>query len=105
MHQLALRMGRTVGELSAVLTTDEQARWMALHRRAPLDDSRLDYLFARLCLLVAQVAGAKKKSGGAFTLEEFLMFQHKPKPANPLAFMRGRFGVKVIKGKRKHGAR
>ena len=109
MHQLALRMGRTVGELSAVLTTEEQARWMALHRRAPITDERRDYLFARLCLLVAQVSGAKKKPGAAqqkpgpndFTLEDFLMWKPKAPPPTPLAFLRGRMGHAVIKRPRR----
>ena len=93
-------MGRTVGELQAVLTTEELARWIALNRRAPITDDRMDYHFARLCLLVCEVSGAKKKSGGRFTLEEFLMFKPKPKPASPLEFMRGRFGHTVIKRKK-----
>lgn len=101
LHQLALRMGRTVGELQAVLTTDELARWIALNRRAPITDDRMDYLFARLCLLVCEVSGAKKKSGGRFTLDEFLMFKPAPpKPKNPLEFMRARFGATVIKRKK-----
>ena len=109
MHQLALRMGRTVGELQAVLTTDELARWIALNRRAPITVERFDYLFARLCLLVAQVSGAKKKPGGGqqkpgpndFTIEDFLMWQPKAPPPTPLAYLRGRLGRTVIKRKRK----
>jgi hypothetical protein len=96
-------MGRTVGELEASMTTEEFARWVAFHRRSPISLDRTDILFARLCLVVCQVAGAKKKTGGAFALEDFLMFQ--PKEAKPLSFLRSHLGALVQKGRKKRRGR
>jgi hypothetical protein len=96
MHKLALAMGRTVGELSATMTTDELSRWMAFHKSSPIGAERLDYLFARLCTLVCDVAGAKKFGGGRFQMDDFILW--KPKDVRtPIDFMRARFGGKVIK--------
>ena len=93
LHKLALRMGRTVGELKH-MSTDELAHWFAFDRKSPVGDERFDYLFARLCLVVCQVAGVKKKFGGEFKLDDFVMFKfEKEKTAGE--FMREKFGHMV----------
>jgi len=99
LHSLALRMGRTVAELTSVLTTDELARWLAFNRRSPITDERLDHLFARLCLVVTESSGAKKRGGGQFKLDDFLMFKQ-PKPQTPKDFMRNLFGTAVVRKKK-----
>lgn len=101
LHSLALRMGRTVGELTSTLTTDELARWLAFNRRSPITDERLDYLFARLCLVVTESSGAKKRGGGRFSIDDFLMFKQ-PRQKTPKELMRQLFGQSVVKKSRKH---
>lgn len=98
LHALALRMGRTVGELTATLTTDELTRWYAYNQRSPIADDRLDYLFAHLCLVMTESSGAKKRGGGHFSLNDFMMFK-RPKLPTPKEFMRGLFGNKVVRRK------
>lgn len=92
-------MGRTVAELRATLHTDELASWIAFAERSPLLEDRLDLLFARLCLLVCEVGGAKKRSGAPFTLQEFLLFRapEAPKAGNVLEFFRARVNPLRIK--------
>lgn len=99
LHKLALGMGRTVGELRATLTTDELAQWMAFSKNNPIGPERTDYLFARLCVLICNVAGAKKKAGGEFTLEDFLLWKM-PDTRTPIELMRSLFGGRL---KKKHG--
>lgn len=96
LHALALKLGRTVGELSATLTTDELARWFAYNQRSPITDDRMDYLFARLCLVVTESSGAKKRGGGRFTLDDFLMFK-RPKQPSPKEFMHKLLGNRVVR--------
>jgi hypothetical protein len=98
LHKLALGMGRTVSELRATLTTDELALWMAFNKTNPIGPERIDYLFARLCVLICDVAGAKKKAGGHFSLEDFILW--KPKDMRkPIDFMKSMFGARL---KKKH---
>jgi hypothetical protein len=89
-------MGRTVAELSAVMTTDELARWMAYARTYPIGDERMDYLFANLCAVVCNSAGAKKRGGGQFGIKDFLMFKVKDL-RTPVQFMRDLFGSRIRK--------
>lgn len=96
LHKLALRMGRTVSELTATMTTDELSRWMAYARTYPIGDERFDYLFANMCAVVCSSAGAKKRGGGQFTIKDFLMFREKDM-RTPVQFMRGLFGGRVKK--------
>ncbi len=77
-------MGRTVGELSAVLTTDELAHWYAMNSEAPLGDERWALEFARTRMLMAEVAGAKKTGGGAWSLDDFMLF----KPGKPKSLVK-----------------
>jgi hypothetical protein len=108
MHKLALKMGRTVSELSPLMPMDELARWMAFDRLSPIGDDRADYFIAQLCAVVCNVAGVKKEPGrapnpNAFSLEDFLLFtKRQPKiEPKPLDFMRSFLGGRVIKGKPK----
>lgn len=91
MHRLALRMGRTVAELTATLTIDELAHWFAFDRVSPIGDERMSLQFAHLCLIVCQVAGVKKRGGGQFSLQDFLLFKPAERPQTPLQAMRGWF--------------
>lgn len=100
LHALALRMGRTVAELRATLTEREWLDWMAYAKGSPFADDRMDYLFANLCQVVCMAMGAKKASGGNFTLDDFILF--KPKDyTTPIEFMRAQLGHRVVKGKRR----
>lgn len=93
-------MGRTVGELKSVLTIDELVSWLAYSElTGPIDlVQAMDYMFAHLCCRMVEVAGGKKKSGGDFSLQDFLLFS-KPveEPKTTLQAMREWFGHRVIK--------
>lgn len=101
MQALAIRMGRTVGELSASMTTAELAEWAVANRRIPLGDERFDYLFAQVCLRIFQAAGIKKsdapRSPGPndWTIDDFLLFKEPPPTAAD--FLKKRFGHLVKK--------
>lgn len=99
LHKLALRMGRTVTELTATMTTSELISWMAYARTYPIgDEEREDMLFARLCSVVANASGMKRRGGGQITPKDFVLFQQK-NFTDPLTFMRGAFGRLVKKRK------
>ena len=91
-------MGRTVAELTATLTTDELAHWFAFDRASPIGDERMSLQFAHLCLTVCQVAGVKKKRGGQFTINDFLLFKPIEPARTPLQAMRGWFAGAVKRG-------
>src|SRR5687767_12288992 len=97
-HRLALRMGRTVSEVKAVMPIDEFVRWIAFDRISPIGDERLDYMLAQVAYMSVQISGAKKKSGGTFKLEDFLLFKPRPHPA---AEFRAAF-AHLVKRKDKH---
>lgn len=99
MHKLALRMGRTVRELEGVMSTRELASWFAFDRLSPIGDERLDYLFAAHALATCSAAGAKPKRGGAFKLEDFMLFKLFARDPEPMTFMRSIL-PSVVKGKR-----
>ncbi|WP_348995918.1 phage tail protein [Achromobacter sp. HNDS-1] len=56
---LALRLGRTLGEVLDGMDTYEISLWREFDRLSPLGDERLDLLHAALAATVAQTAGAK----------------------------------------------
>lgn len=56
---LALRLGRTLGEVLACMDTYELSLWREFDRSSPLGDERGDLLHASLAATVAQAAGAK----------------------------------------------
>lgn len=53
MFQLALRLGRTVGELVSTLSAEEFEYWKAFTVLEPIGVMREDALFANLCLTLA----------------------------------------------------
>ena len=59
---LALRLGRTLGELMQAIDTHELSLWRELDRTSPLGDERADLLAASLAATVAQAAGAKVRA-------------------------------------------
>ncbi|CAB3859325.1 hypothetical protein LMG26788_02178 [Achromobacter pulmonis] len=58
---LALRLGRTLGEVLAGMDTYELSLWREFDRTSPIGDERSDLLSATLAATVAQAAGAKVK--------------------------------------------
>ena len=88
-------MGRTVSELTATLTTDELAHWFAFDRVSPIGDERMSLQFAHLCMTICASAGVKKKSGGQFTLQDFLLFKRVEPVKAPLDTMRGWFAGSI----------
>jgi hypothetical protein len=48
MFDLALRLGKTVGELERELTPTELSYWIAYNEISPISDHRMDLLFALL---------------------------------------------------------
>ena len=84
------------------MTTDELTHWIAFARGSPIGDDRMDHLIAQLCLLVCNVGGAKRRGGGQFSMDDFLMF--KPKDfTTPLQFLQGRFAHRIVQRKRDKG--
>ncbi|EGP47151.1 phage tail assembly protein T [Achromobacter insuavis] len=59
---LALRLGRTLGELMDTIDTHEVSLWREWDRTSPLGDERADVLMASLAATVAQAAGAKLRA-------------------------------------------
>jgi len=101
MYRLALRMGRTVGELSATLTVDELAHWYAFDRKSPIGDTRLDTLVALICRSIHDAQGVTKRGGARFTLEDFMLFDKvAASDQTPQQVMRGWFAGAVKKQKR-----
>lgn len=112
LYKLALRMGRTVSELSSVMTVDELTHWVAMNARCPIGDERFDYLFAQCCLRMFQAAGIKKSgaprapSANDWTLDDFLMFHKQTpaqpkKPPTPREFLEAMLGGRFLKPKPK----
>lgn len=93
-------MGRTVSELRASLRGDEYADWLAFDRIFPVGDWKIDAMIAHLCTIVCGVAGAKKRGGGPFTIDDFQLWKL-PNPQTPREMMQRVFGARVIKGKPK----
>lgn len=74
------------------MTVDELPYWVAFDRMLPIGDERNDYLFAHLCLRILQSAGARKKGGGGFTMQDLLIFKPPRQEATPREFFMQRFG-------------
>lgn len=104
LHHLALRMGRTVSELRASLTVDELKQWYAFSEVHPIREDKIDYLFANLMECICSVIGAKKKYGGQFKLDDFLLFKHEV-PKDAKSMMLGMFGGRVVKKGKRNVAR
>lgn len=101
MHKLALRLGRTVKELSASLDVDELVQWVAFDQLCPIGDDVMDYFFANLCGNVVSALGAKKTGGGDFAIKDFLILPSREKPKTARELMQAMFGHRVVKGKPK----
>lgn len=60
---LALRLGRTVGELMNGMDTYELSLWREFDRMSPIGDERADERAALLATVTARSAGAKVEVG------------------------------------------
>lgn len=60
--RLALRLGKTLGEVQEGMDTYEVSLWREFDRESPIGDERGDLLSATLAATVAQAAGAKVKT-------------------------------------------
>ncbi|CAB3750816.1 hypothetical protein GQ57_15920 [Burkholderia sp. MSh2] len=58
---LALRLGRTLAELRAQMSSAEFALWQALDAESPISDDRFDLHAAMVASAVFQAQGAKVK--------------------------------------------
>ncbi|MGY6240745.1 phage tail assembly protein T (plasmid) [Burkholderia ambifaria] len=58
---LALRLGKTLAELRADMSTAEFALWQALDAESPISDDRFDLHAAMVASAVFQAQGAKIK--------------------------------------------
>lgn len=71
---LALRLGRTVGELMESMTAAELMLWRAYDAQSPIGDVRGDVQAALIASTTAQVQGAK------VTLAEMMLQWEPPEP-------------------------
>ena len=69
MFQLALRLGRTVGELVSSLSTEEFEYWKAFSALEPIGVLREDALFANVCKTLADLQVKNE-----LTLRDFTVF-------------------------------
>lgn len=60
--RLALRLGKTLGEVMEGMDTYELSLWREFDRESPIGDERGDLLNATLAATVAQSVGAKVKT-------------------------------------------
>lgn len=97
LHKLSLRWGMPVPEIQASMTTGQLASWFAFDKISPIGDERMDYLMAFLCMLMCQVAGAKPKSGGVPTIEDFLLFKKPPVPMTDKELFMSMFSGRIVK--------
>jgi len=72
MFQLALRLGRTVGELVSNMSTEEFEYWKAFSVLEPIGVLREDALFANVCKTLADV---HLKVQNDLTLRDFVVFK------------------------------
>ena len=73
MFQLALRMGRTVGELQASLSVDELRYWYAFDELEPIGLQREDILFARAAQSIRNIH-LDEEAREFNTLEHLMVF-------------------------------
>ena len=69
MFQLAIRLGRTVGELVSSLSTEEFEYWKAFSALEPIGVLREDALFANVCKTLADLQVKNE-----LTLRDFTVF-------------------------------
>lgn len=76
---LALRLGRTLGELRESIDTYELSLWREFDRRSPIGDEREDIRNAHLAATVARAAGSKVTAA-----DMLLRWEPREKPAGAL---------------------
>lgn len=83
MH-LALRMGRTLGELCETMTSAEWGLWLEMYQTDPWDMSREDWNAGLVAATIANYAGRMRDSdSGPAKPGDFMMFPIKPKEQQP----------------------
>lgn len=88
LHRLAIRLGRTVGELERSMTTRELTDWMAYYQLEPWCDDRRDM---QIAVVAATIANANRgKNQRSYRPEDFLVVrpadrQDRPRGAGMIA--------------------
>lgn len=70
---LALRLGRTLGELCDSMSSYEFSLWLAYYKEAPWDEFRADYRAGVIAAAIANYAGMRRRDGSS--------------PVRPIEFM------------------
>lgn len=78
MFQLAIRLGRTVGELVSSLSTEEFEYWKAFSALEPIGVLREDALFANVCKTLADLQVKNE-----LTLRDFTVFNRNKAEPEP----------------------
>ena len=78
MFQLAIRLGRTVGELVSSLSTEEFEYWKAFSALEPIGVLREDALFANVCKTLADLHVKNE-----LTLRDFTVFNRNKAEPEP----------------------
>ena len=78
MFQLAMRLGRTVGELVSSLSTEEFEYWKAFSVLEPIGVLREDALFANVCKTLADLQVKNE-----LTLRDFTVFNRNKAEPEP----------------------
>ena len=78
MFQLAMRLGRTVGELVSSLSTEEFEYWKAFSALEPIGVLREDALFANVCKTFADLHVKNE-----LTLRDFTVFNRNKAEPEP----------------------
>lgn len=71
--RLALRLGRTLGELCETMSSEEFSLWLLMYQEEPWDDSRADLNTGIIASTIANYAGKMRKENA--------------EPARPIDFM------------------
>lgn len=61
--KLALRLGRTLEELGASMSSEEFSLWMALYEEDPWDETRGDLQAGIIAATIANYAGMRRADG------------------------------------------
>ena len=78
MFQLAMRLGRTVGELMSCMSAEELEYWKAFSVLEPIGILREDALFANVCKTLADVHVKNE-----LTLRDFTVFNRNKAEPEP----------------------
>ena len=78
MFQLAMRLGRTVGELVSSLSTEEFEYWKAFSALEPIGVLREDALFANVCKTLADLQVKNE-----LTRRDFIVFNRDKEEPEP----------------------